>query len=240
MSADVRRTRGASVCARVIGISPDLNGTACHRPLSASEVADSTLLRHKTLVVIAAGLEPGTWTELVTGVLTAGALAVAALVVWIERRDRRTDRFDAMARQARTIGFWVEEHDVHVVNAGELPIYDVAASCGLDYDFPVHASVLPPGGALAGPHGIDMTELSWTEISLDLLFRDNAGAGWVRELNGTLTRTRGPRDVADMRAGLRRRRTPLSVFRRMVARRRSTRMLQEGWDSLDGRDTGSL
>ncbi len=140
----------------------------------------------------------------VAAVGTVGTLTVAVLVAWIQVLDRRRERYDRLATQARLVTAWVEQDIVSstpptlrvlVTNASPQAIYDIAIALevGSRGRYSQWRNSLGPSEtaridfAIAGyPRG----ELS----APTLAFTDAAGRRWIR-LDWGFLRGREDRDA---------------------------------------------
>lgn len=157
-------------------------------------------------------LEPGTWTELVGGLATAGALVLTAIALGHDRSVRRRDVADREAAQASSVAAWFEwspltEHEAgsravfFVRNASNAPVYETTMSVRWDWDVampdPFEASdvrhfrvgVVPPTDTWSA----DVRWAAWDDPvrqiespEVAVAFTDSAGHRWRRDSRGNL------------------------------------------------------
>lgn len=125
-----------------------------------------------------------------TAIGTVGAVIVALLIAWNERRKRRVEREE---RQARLISAWADADLIgvsdpgHCRNSSEMPILDVRISGG----YPGHIKqgmCLLPGETLVFPVKHKFTE----SHVLCIDFTDANSIRWRRHMDGRLERLKHP------------------------------------------------
>lgn len=125
-----------------------------------------------------------------TGLLTAGTLFIAVMILWNDRRTKKRASADGFASWQRLMGTRAVKGkanytvEVHVFNAGDRPIPFVIAipAPGGKEQWPgvmVSLEPIQPGQQVIQEVGL---EESWERTPLLLMFRDGYGKSWVRSL----------------------------------------------------------
>jgi len=145
--------------------------------------------------------------ESVSALLTGGALVVSARLLRREAKRDRQRETSAIRDQANRVSAFmrIEDHTVsrfpvpplqlvtgYVLNASELPVYDVAVTFAVGDPSDEEAKTATRDVGFVAPHGeipFDSDELQGRIVSAQALpvsFRDSAGRRWFRDGSGTL------------------------------------------------------
>jgi hypothetical protein len=157
-------------------------------------------------------LEAGTWTGLVSGVLTAVALGLTAVALRGEIRQRRLDQRERERVQASSVAAWFDETEVdahlrrgivYVRNVSASPVFDVSVFLDVDdIDRQIVDRVDPLRlGAALNVRRVLGPDSTWNALEFDyehryslqvgdrvpiLEFTDSAGRRWRRDSSGEL------------------------------------------------------
>lgn len=145
--------------------------------------------------------------EIFSAIGTVGAFLIGFVLLRREHRREAERSEDERRAQAARISAWIEAHRrsggtrellYHIHNASDMPIYDVAlptptpADDGRTEEF---VGLVPPGQTVRRPAPAAWLCTYVEPEPVQIEFLDSAGRRWMRDEQGTLTRT--DRDQTD-------------------------------------------